>query len=120
MRIGRSTTFDYIIDFTWKNKRNVVNFRCKTLLNRRNKIPSKGGCQITGFLVFHRGLTNFFLFCTFSIITRFLAFFKQNLEKGKSPNFMVDEDGMLRFQNYLCVSNKAKLKEKILTEAHDT
>jgi len=28
---------------------------------------------------------------------------KQNLEKGKSPRFVVHEDGTLRFQNRLCV-----------------
>jgi len=45
---------------------------------------------------------------------------KQNLERGKSPGFVVDEDGTLRFQNRLCVPDKSELKEKILAEAHNT
>jgi len=36
------------------------------------------------------------------------------LEKEKSPGFMVDEDGTLRFQNRLYVPDKAELNEKIL------
>jgi len=44
----------------------------------------------------------------------------QNLEKGKFPGFVVYEDEMLKFQNHLYVPNKAKLKEKILIEAHHT
>jgi len=45
---------------------------------------------------------------------------RSNLEKGKSPGFMVHEDGTLTFQNRLCVPNKAELKEKILTKAYNT
>ena len=45
---------------------------------------------------------------------------RQNLKKGKSLGFLVDEDGMLRFQNHLCVPDKAELKEKILIKAHNT
>jgi len=45
---------------------------------------------------------------------------RQNLEKDKSPGFLIDEDGTLRFQNHLCVSDRAELREKILTEAHNT
>jgi len=45
---------------------------------------------------------------------------RQTLEKGRSSGFMEEADGTLRFQNRLCVPNKAELKEKILTEAHNT
>jgi len=33
---------------------------------------------------------------------------KQILEKGKSPGFVVHEDGTLRFQNCLCVPRNEK------------
>ena len=36
-----------------------------------------------------------------------------------SPEFIVHEEGILRFQNRLCVPNRIELKEKILTEAHN-
>ena len=45
---------------------------------------------------------------------------KQNLEKGKSPGFVVHEDGTLRFQNRLCVPNNGELRKQILEEAHNT
>jgi len=45
---------------------------------------------------------------------------KQNLERGKFPGFVIDEDGTLRFQNRLCVPDHSELKEKILAEAHNT
>ena len=43
-----------------------------------------------------------------------------NVAQGKSPGFMVHEDGTLRFQNRLCVSNKEEFKRRILKEAHNT
>ena len=45
---------------------------------------------------------------------------KQNLEKGKSPKFVVHEDGTLRFQNRLCVPKNEELRKQILEEAHNT
>jgi len=45
---------------------------------------------------------------------------KQNLEKGKSPGFVVHEDGTLRFQNRLCVPRNEELRKQILEEAHST
>ena len=45
---------------------------------------------------------------------------KQNLEKGKSPGFVVHEDGTLRFQNRLCVPKNGELRKQILEEAHNT
>ena len=45
---------------------------------------------------------------------------KQNLERGKFPGSVVDEDGTLRFHNRLCVPDHSELKEKILAEAHNT
>jgi len=43
-----------------------------------------------------------------------------NVAQGKSPGFLVHEDGTLRFQNRLCVPNKEELKKRILEEAHNT
>ena len=45
---------------------------------------------------------------------------KPNLEKGKFPEFVVHEDGTLRFQNHLCVPRNEKLRKQILEEAHNT
>ena len=44
---------------------------------------------------------------------------KQNLEKGKSPGFVIHEDGTLRFQNRLCVPQNEGLRKQILKEAHN-
>ena len=45
---------------------------------------------------------------------------KQNLEKGKSPGFIVHEDRTLRFQNRLCVPKNEGLRKQISEEAHNT
>ena len=45
---------------------------------------------------------------------------KQNLAKGKSPRFVMQEDGTLRFQNRLCAPKNEGLKKQILEEAHNT
>jgi len=44
---------------------------------------------------------------------------KQNLEKGKSPGFVVHEDRTLWFQNQLCVPRNEELRKQILEEAHN-
>jgi len=49
-----------------------------------------------------------------------LRIIKQNLEKEKSPGFVVHEDGILRFQNRLCVPRNEELRKQILEEAHNT
>jgi len=36
---------------------------------------------------------------------------KQNLEKGKSPGFIVYEDGIMRLQNRLCVCRNEELRK---------
>jgi len=36
---------------------------------------------------------------------------KQSLEKGKSPRFVVHEDGTLRFQNHLCIPKNEELRK---------
>jgi len=45
---------------------------------------------------------------------------KQNIEKEKSPGFIIHEDGTLRFQNHLCVPRDEELRKQILEEAHST
>jgi len=45
---------------------------------------------------------------------------KQNLEKGKSPGFVLHEDVTLRFQKSLCVRRNEELRKQILEEAHNT
>jgi len=45
---------------------------------------------------------------------------KENLEKEKSPGFVVYEDGTLRFQNHLCVHKNEELRKQVLEEAHNT
>jgi len=45
---------------------------------------------------------------------------KQNLERGKSLRFIVQEDRTLRFQNHLYVPINEELRKKILEEAHNT
>ena len=42
------------------------------------------------------------------------------MENGKSPGFVIQEDGTLRFQGRLCVPNDEKLKKRILEEAHSS
>ena len=44
---------------------------------------------------------------------------KQNLEIGKSPGFIIHEDGNLQFQNRLCVPKNMELRKNILEEAHN-
>jgi len=45
---------------------------------------------------------------------------KQNLEKGKSPRFIVHENRTLRFQSCLCLPRNEELRKQILEEAHNT
>jgi len=45
---------------------------------------------------------------------------RQNLEKGKSPGFVVHEDGTLWFQNRLCVPKSKELRKQIVEETHNT
>ncbi|WVZ80573.1 hypothetical protein U9M48_028039 [Paspalum notatum var. saurae] len=48
----------------------------------------------------------------------------QNLKKGilegKLAEFRIDQDGLIRFQNRLCVPNDVTLRRKILQEAHSS
>jgi hypothetical protein len=43
---------------------------------------------------------------------------REEIEGGKQPEFRIDQEGMLRFRDRLCVPNDAELKRKILDEAH--
>jgi len=45
---------------------------------------------------------------------------EQNLEKGKSPGFVMHEDRTLRFQSHLCVPKNEGLRKQILEEARNT
>ena len=43
-----------------------------------------------------------------------------DVKKGKSPGFVIQDDGTLRFQGRICVPNIEALKKKILEEAHNS
>jgi len=45
---------------------------------------------------------------------------KVEVRAGKAPDFMIHEDGTIRFQNRVCVPNVEELKNKILDEGHNT
>ncbi|GKA52513.1 zinc finger, CCHC-type, retrotransposon gag domain protein, partial [Tanacetum coccineum] len=42
----------------------------------------------------------------------------QNVEDGKHTEFSVDDDGVVWFEDRLCVPNDQALREKVMTEAH--
>ncbi|GJU49636.1 reverse transcriptase [Tanacetum coccineum] len=42
----------------------------------------------------------------------------QNVEDGKHTEFSVDDDGVVWFEDRLCVPNDQTLREKVMTEAH--
>jgi len=42
------------------------------------------------------------------------------MSKGKVLGFIEDEQGIIRFQNRICVPQRMKLKERIMFEAHNT
>ena len=45
---------------------------------------------------------------------------KKNVESGKKSNFNIFADGVIRFQDRLCVPDDGNIKEEILTETHNT
>ena len=45
---------------------------------------------------------------------------KENISKGRALDFTEDERGIIRFRNRVCVPQMAGLREKIMTEAHNT
>jgi hypothetical protein len=45
---------------------------------------------------------------------------KCNIEEEKSPDFLEDEEGVLRYKRRICVPNVKELKDKILREAHES
>ena len=45
---------------------------------------------------------------------------RYNVTQGKSPDFVIHEDGTLRFHSRLFVPNKKELKRRILEKAHYT
>ena len=45
---------------------------------------------------------------------------KVNMSKGKVLGFMEDKQGIIRFQNQICVLQRTELKEKIISEAYNT
>ncbi|GJW51090.1 retrotransposon protein, putative, ty3-gypsy subclass [Tanacetum coccineum] len=44
----------------------------------------------------------------------------QNVEDGKHTEFSVDDDGIVWFEDRLCVPNDQVLREKVMTEAHSS
>ncbi|GJS25792.1 retrotransposon protein, putative, ty3-gypsy subclass [Tanacetum coccineum] len=44
----------------------------------------------------------------------------QNVEDGKHTEFSVDDDGVVWFEDRLCVPNDSGLREKVMTEAHSS
>ncbi|GJT53239.1 putative nucleotidyltransferase, ribonuclease H [Tanacetum coccineum] len=44
----------------------------------------------------------------------------QNVEDGKHTEFSVDDDGVVWFEDRLCVPNDQTLREKVMTEAHSS
>ncbi|GKF94110.1 hypothetical protein Tco_0283810, partial [Tanacetum coccineum] len=43
-----------------------------------------------------------------------------NVEDGKHTEFSVDDDGVVWFEDKLCVPNDQALREKVMTEAHSS
>jgi hypothetical protein len=45
---------------------------------------------------------------------------KHNIKEEKSPDFLEDEEGVLRYKGRICVHNVKELKDKTLREAHES
>ena len=45
---------------------------------------------------------------------------KSDMKKGKSPEFVIQDDGTLRFRGRICVPDNEALKKRILEEAHNS
>ena len=45
---------------------------------------------------------------------------RRDVENGKQTDFRIDQEGLLRFRNRLCIPNDITLKEKILEGAHSS
>jgi hypothetical protein len=45
---------------------------------------------------------------------------KRNIKEEKSPVFLEDDEGILCYKGRICVRNIKKLKDKILSEAHES
>jgi hypothetical protein len=45
---------------------------------------------------------------------------KRNIKEEKSPGFSEDDEGILCYKGRICVWNIKKLKDKILSEAHES
>nr|GFD34918.1 hypothetical protein [Tanacetum cinerariifolium] len=43
-----------------------------------------------------------------------------NVEDGKHTEFSVDDDGVVWFEDRLCVPSDQALREKVMTEAHSS
>jgi len=44
---------------------------------------------------------------------------KSDISKGKYPEFVIREDGILSFQGCACMADCKELKEKIMNETHN-
>ncbi|GJS49982.1 putative nucleotidyltransferase, ribonuclease H [Tanacetum coccineum] len=49
-----------------------------------------------------------------------LNYVYENVEDGKHTEFSVDDDGVVWFEDRLCVPNDQALREKVMTEAHSS
>ncbi|GJV19436.1 retrotransposon protein, putative, ty3-gypsy subclass [Tanacetum coccineum] len=49
----------------------------------------------------------------------FWCYWGANVEDGKHTEFSVDDDGVVWFEDRLCVPNDQALREKVMTEAHN-
>lgn len=49
-----------------------------------------------------------------------LSKIRSDIAQGKASGFVIHDDGILRFQNRLCVPNDNELREMILKEAHSS
>ncbi|GJT78284.1 retrotransposon protein, putative, ty3-gypsy subclass [Tanacetum coccineum] len=49
-----------------------------------------------------------------------LDMYLRNVEDGKHTEFSVDDDGIVWFEDRLCVPNDQALREKVMTEAHSS
>ncbi|GKB90686.1 hypothetical protein Tco_0962958 [Tanacetum coccineum] len=48
------------------------------------------------------------------------VFASPNVEDGKHTEFSIDDDGVVWFEDRLCVPNDQALREKVMTEAHSS
>nr|GFD00131.1 putative reverse transcriptase domain-containing protein [Tanacetum cinerariifolium] len=55
-----------------------------------------------------------------SYVYEILVVIGRNVEDGKHTEFSVDDDGVVWFEDRLCVPSDHALHEKVMTEAHSS